>query len=109
MPRTQPVINIPDAELDELRTRLTRTRWPAPWPVGEWEGGADPDELFRLLEHWSTDYDWRTHEAAINALPSHFAEIDGTPVHYLRFDGERPDALPIVLTNGWPSSFLELT
>ncbi|MFK8850963.1 epoxide hydrolase [Streptomyces sp. Ac-502] len=62
----------------------------------------------RLVAHWASTYDWRTHEAAINALPSHLADIDGTPVHYLRFDSERPGALPLVLTNGWPSSFLEL-
>jgi pimeloyl-ACP methyl ester carboxylesterase len=66
------------------------------------------NELRRLVGYWADGYDWRAEEAAINALPSHVAEIDGTPVHYLRFDGERRDALPIVVTNGWPSSFLEL-
>ncbi len=71
--------------------------------------GTDTGELRRLVEYWATDYDWRTHEAALSALPSHVADVDGTPVHYLRFDGEHPDALSIVLTHGWPSSFLELT
>lgn len=104
-----PMIRVPDGELDDLRARLLRTRWPTPWPIGGWDAGTDPVELRRLVEHWATGYDWRTHEAAINALPSHVADIDGTPVHYLRFDGEHPGALPIVLTNGWPSSFLELT
>lgn len=100
---------ITDAELTDLRSRLLRTRWPTPWPVGPWEAGTDPGELRRLVAYWASDYDWRAHEADLNALPSHVADIDGTPVHYLRFDGERPGALPIVLTNGWPSSFLELT
>ncbi|MGY0234190.1 epoxide hydrolase family protein [Longispora urticae] len=100
---------VTDAELDDLRSRLRNTRWPTPWPVLGWEAGTDPGELRRLVSYWATDYDWRSHEADINALPSQFADIDGTPVHYLRFDGERSDALPIVLTNGWPSSFLELT
>ncbi|MGW5740594.1 epoxide hydrolase family protein [Amycolatopsis sp. NPDC003861] len=104
----RPVLAVSDAELGELRTRLAGTRWPAPWPVTGRSAGTDPGELRRLVAHWSSDYDWRKHEAAINALPHHFADIAGTPVHYLRFDGESPDALPIVLTNGWPSSFLEL-
>ncbi|MWK40642.1 alpha/beta fold hydrolase [Actinomadura sp. J1-007] len=103
------MIDVPDAELDELRSRLLRTRWPAPWPVGGWEAGADAGELRRLAAYWASGYDWRAHEAAVNALPSHLADLDGTPVHYLRYEGERPGALPIILTNGWPSSFLELT
>ncbi|WP_410672271.1 epoxide hydrolase family protein [Amycolatopsis sp. cmx-4-68] len=105
----RPVLAITEAELGDLRTRLAGTRWPAPWPVAGWSAGTDPAELRRLVAHWASGYDWRAHEAAINALPHHVADIAGTPVHYLRFDGEAPDALPIVLTNGWPSSFLELT
>jgi pimeloyl-ACP methyl ester carboxylesterase len=65
--------------------------------------------LQRLVEYWCTDFDWRTQEAAINALPSAVADIGGTAVHFLRYEGEHPDALPIVLTHGWPSSFLELS
>ncbi|MFB4299312.1 epoxide hydrolase family protein [Actinomadura sp. NTSP31] len=109
MARSTPVIAVTDGELDDLRSRLLATRWPAAWPTGGWDAGTDPGELRRLIGHWASGYDWRAHEAAINALPSHFADIDGTPVHYLRFDGERPGALPIVATHGWPSSFLELT
>jgi pimeloyl-ACP methyl ester carboxylesterase len=105
----KPVLAVTDAELDDLRARLAGTRWPPPWPVSGWSAGTDPGELRRLVAHWASGYDWRAHEAAINALPHHLADIAGTPVHYLRFDGEAPDALPIVLTNGWPSSFLELT
>jgi pimeloyl-ACP methyl ester carboxylesterase len=109
MPRTKPLISVADAELDELRTRLAGTRWPADWPLADWEAGTGAGVLRRLVEYWASGYDWRTHEAAINVLPSHVAELDGAPVHYLRYDGERPGALPIVLTNGWPSTFLELT
>ncbi|MEU0413497.1 epoxide hydrolase family protein [Streptomyces griseorubiginosus] len=108
MPSNPPLIAVSDTELAELRTRLKGTRWPEPWPLDGWEAGTDTAELRRLAAYWADAYDWRTHEAAINALPSHFADLDGTPVHYLRFDGEHPDALPIVLTHGWPSSFLEL-
>ncbi|MEV4314769.1 epoxide hydrolase family protein [Actinocrispum sp. NPDC049592] len=103
------ILAVTDAELQDLRSRLRNTRWPTPWPVRGWDAGTDLTELRRLVSYWESGYDWRIHEATINALPSHFADIDGTPVHYLRFDGEHPDSLPIVLTNGWPSSFLELT
>ena len=101
-------ISVSEEELSELRARLRATRWPTPWPVEGWEAGTEERTLRRLVEYWATTYDWCAHEAAINSLPSHLADIGGTPVHYLRFDGEHPDALPIVLTNGWPSSFLEL-
>lgn len=109
MPGTRPLISVADAELEELRARLAAARWPEPWPLGGWEAGTEAATLRRLADHWRSGYDWRSHEAAINALPSHFAELDGVPIHYLRFDAERPDALPIVLTNGWPSTMLELT
>jgi hypothetical protein len=102
------VLEVPDADLADLRARLRRTRWARPLPVTRWQAGTDGAELRRLVDYWVGGYAWRTHEAAINALPSRFAEIDGTRVHYLRFDGERVDALPIVLTNGWPSTFFEL-
>ena len=103
-----PTLEVPDADLDDLQARLRKTRWAKPLPVTRWQAGTDGAELKRLVEYWASGYDWRTQEAAINALPSRYADIDGTPVHYLRFDGEREGALPIVLTNGWPSSFFEL-
>ncbi|WP_329060943.1 epoxide hydrolase family protein [Streptomyces sp. NBC_01429] len=108
MTATEPLIHVTDTELDELRSRLRATRWPTPWPLDGWAAGTDPGELRRLVAHWADAYDWRGHEDAVNALPSHFADIDGTPVHYLRFDAEHPGALPIVLSHGWPSTFLEL-
>ncbi|MBE1878798.1 epoxide hydrolase family protein [Myceligenerans pegani] len=105
--KSLPVVT--DKELADLRARLGATRWPEPWPDQvPWEAGVDPRELRRLVEYWADGYDWRAHEAAIGRLPHHEADVDGTPVHYLRFDGEHPGALPIVLTHGWPSTFLEL-
>jgi pimeloyl-ACP methyl ester carboxylesterase len=94
-------VDVADTELEELRSRLRGTRWPEVWP------GQDPGELRRLAEYWADGYDWRAHEAEINALPSYYADLDGVPVHYLRFDGAEP-SLPIILSHGWPSSFLEL-
>jgi pimeloyl-ACP methyl ester carboxylesterase len=108
MTEFQYVLDVPDADLEDLRARLRGTRWAKPWPVGAWEAGTDGDELRRLTGYWQSGYDWRKQEAAINALPSRFAEIDGLTVHYLRFDAERAGALPILLANGWPSTFLEL-
>lgn len=108
MSATEARIHVSPEEKDDLRSRLRKTRWATPWPLPEWEAGVSPDELRRLVDHWVTDYDWTRHENDINRLPSYYADVDGTPVHYLYFAGEGPDPLPLVLTNGWPSSFLEL-
>ena len=109
--KTQPhhLIDVPEAELDDLRARLRGTRWATPWPLGGWDAGVDREVLRRLVDHWASTYDWRKHEAAINALPSRFADVGGLTVHYLRFDAERAGAPAVLLANGWPSSFLELT
>jgi pimeloyl-ACP methyl ester carboxylesterase len=107
------VLRVPDADVEELCARLRGTRWPLPWPAQDgddgWAAGTNTGELRRLARYWADEYDWRASEAAINALPGRIASLDGTDVFYLRFDAEVPGALPIVLTHGWPSSFLELT
>ncbi|WP_375480992.1 epoxide hydrolase family protein [uncultured Jatrophihabitans sp.] len=105
---TRPLLDVPEADVDDLRARLGNTRWARPWPLEAWQAGTDPDLLQRLVAHWADGYDWRAREAEINALPSHFTTLDGVDLHYLRFDAERTDARPIVLTNGWPSTFYEL-
>ncbi|NAZ77112.1 alpha/beta fold hydrolase [Kineococcus sp. T13] len=113
-PDARPWIRVPDADLQELRARLRATRWPRPWPLDGWRAGTDGDELRRLVARWADGYDWRRHEAELNALPVHHADVEGTRVQYLRFEAEAGAAtgggaaLPIVLTNGWPSSFYEL-
>jgi pimeloyl-ACP methyl ester carboxylesterase len=103
------MLNVSEEELQDLRTRLGATRWATAWPVEPWAAGTDSDELRRLAGYWASGYDWRKHEAAINALPHHVADIGGTDVHYLRYDAETEGARPLLLANGWPSSFLELT
>ena len=108
---TQPVpavLAVGDRDLADLQLRLRATRWPPRWPDVSWEAGTDPDALRRLVEHWAGRYDWRRHETAINALPWFSSRIDGLNVHHLHFRAARDDALPLVLTNGWPSSFYEL-
>jgi pimeloyl-ACP methyl ester carboxylesterase len=101
------LITVPESELEELRGRIRATRWPRPWPTRGWVTGTEPGELRRLAERWSDGFDWRAQESALNALPSHRATVAGVPAHYLRFEGETADAVPIVLTHGWPSTFLE--
>lgn len=101
-------IAVADAALADLRSRLARTRWPAPIPGEAWELGADTATLERLVDRWASAYDWRAHEAAMNELPHFRVELDGAPVHFVHFRGEGRAALPLVLTHGWPGSFLEL-
>ncbi|MFT2690188.1 epoxide hydrolase family protein [Clavibacter zhangzhiyongii] len=101
-------LHVTDADLDDLRDRIRRTRWAAPWPVEPWEAGTDQALLRRLAGVWADGFDWRAREREIRALPWAVADLDGTPLSYLRFDAERPGGLPVILTNGWPSSALEM-
>lgn len=105
-------LDVPQEDVDELRDRLRRTRWSPQWPVAGWTAGTDQDELRRLVTYWAGGFDWQAQQRAINELPWHSATISGTALSYLRFEAEtRADAepaLPIVLTNGWPSTALEL-
>lgn len=97
------------SDLEDLRRRLRATRWPEPWPETGWEAGTELAELRRLVAYWADGFDWEAEQRRIEALPWRSADLDGTPVAYLRFDAETPGSgLPIVLTNGWPSSALEL-
>ncbi|MER7174243.1 epoxide hydrolase family protein [Streptomyces mesophilus] len=100
-------IEIPQAQLDDLRTRLEATRWPDELPGTEWEYGASLTYLKSLAEYWRTGYDWRKHEARINELPQFTTEIDGANVHFLHVRSPEPDALPLILTHGWPGSIVE--
>ena len=103
------VVAVDDDELDDLRSRLLKTRWPPRWPQVWWEAGTNPDELQRLVGYWGRGL--RLADAGgVRSTPcrGHVADLDGLDVHYLQFRAERDGALPLVLTNGWPSSFLEL-
>ncbi|HXH33753.1 MAG TPA: epoxide hydrolase [Plantibacter sp.] len=102
------VIEVSDDERNDLRRRLHDTRWPEPWPLTSWEAGTDQQELRRLVTYWADEFDWSAQQRVISALPWHTADIGGTALRYLRFDAEARGGIPIVLTNGWPSSALEL-
>ncbi|MGQ0576307.1 MAG: epoxide hydrolase family protein [Pseudonocardia sp.] len=105
-------IDIPDAELDDLRHRLARTRWPEPATVPGWTQGVPLDYARELCNHWARAYDWRRCEAELNALPQLVTPLDGggpdtVDVHVLHAPSPHPDALPLLLTHGWPGSVVE--
>jgi epoxide hydrolase len=100
-------IAVPAAALDDLRTRLRRTRWPEPAPVPGWSQGVPPAYLRELCGHWADTYDWTATEARLNRIPQITTTIDGLAVHALHARSPHPDAVPLVLTHGWPGSFLE--
>ncbi len=102
------MIEVGQRDIDDLRDRLLRTRWSPAWPMTGWGAGTDQVELRRLVAYWADGFDWDAQQRVINKLPWAVAPLGGTEVRYLRFDGERADALPLVLTNGWPSTVLEL-
>lgn len=102
------VLGVPQEDVDDLRDRLRRTRWSPAWPVTGWTAGTDQEELRRLVSYRADGFDWQVQQRQINALPWRSATVAGTAVSYLRFEAESVGALPIVLTNGWPSTPLEL-
>ena len=100
-------IHLSDAVLEDLRARIRATRWPDDAAGSDWDHGADPEYLRSLLQTWAEDFDWREQERKLNELPHFRARIDGRHVHFVHRRGAGPDPLPIVLTHGFPSSFLE--
>ncbi|MFC9351796.1 epoxide hydrolase family protein [Arthrobacter sp. NPDC057013] len=108
MSRSPAPLHPSNEEVNDLRRRLRDTRWPAPWPVTGWDAGTDQRELRRLVSYWAEDFDWETQRCRIDGLPWNTVVIDGTAVAYLRYNSEKPGGLPVVLTNGWPSTALEL-
>ena len=100
-------IDIPEARLDDLRDRLARTRWPDEAPDAGWSRGVPLAYLTELAEYWRTGYDWRTHEAALNEFPQFTTTIDGQTIHFLHVRSPEPDALPVVISHGYPGSIVE--
>ncbi|MFV2098614.1 epoxide hydrolase family protein [Micromonospora sp. LOL_014] len=100
-------IDVPQADLDDLTLRLSRTRWPDQIPGSGWDYGVPVDYVRRLVDHWQTGYDWRRWEATLNAYPQFMTEIDGQDIYVLHVRSPRPDSLALILTHGWPGSVVE--
>ncbi len=100
-------IEVAQDALDDLRARLTNTRWPAAPRVGGWSRGVPVEYLKSLADYWANGFDWRAQEAALNEIPQFLTEIDGQRIHFFHVRSPEPDALPLILTHGWPSSPVE--
>jgi len=100
-------IDVPQADVDDLRRRLAGTRWPAEIPGTAWERGVPTSYLKGLTDYWATSYDWRKHEAALNEWPQFTTVIDGQTIHFLHVRSAHEDATPLLLIHGWPGSFVE--
>jgi pimeloyl-ACP methyl ester carboxylesterase len=98
---------VPQGELDDLRERLRRTRWPEREPVDDWSQGTPLAYVRELCDHWAERYDWRATERRLNALGQQRAELDGLTIHFLHVRSPHPGALPLILTHGWPGSVIE--
>jgi pimeloyl-ACP methyl ester carboxylesterase len=100
-------VNIPQAELEDLRKRLLSTRWPDKETVSDQSQGAQLSKLQELVRYWSTGYDWRKGEASLNAFPQFKTTIDGVEIHFIHVRSRHPNALPLIITHGWPGSVFE--
>jgi pimeloyl-ACP methyl ester carboxylesterase len=100
-------VNIPEADLDDLRRRIAATRWPEKETVADQSQGVPLSMIQELARYWATDYDWRTCEATLNALPQFITGIDGLDIHFIHVRSQHEDALPLVVNHGWPGSIIE--
>src|SRR5207342_2900627 len=101
-------VEIPDEQIDDLRRRISATRWPTKELVDGRSQGVQLKALQELARYWETDYDWRKAEAKLNALPQFTTEIDGIEIHFIHVKSEHDNALPLIMTHGWPGSVMEL-
>jgi pimeloyl-ACP methyl ester carboxylesterase len=101
------VNNVPEEELTELRRRINATRWPEQETVTDASQGVQLATIQKLARYWATDYDWRKIEAKLNALPQFITEIDGLDIHFIHVRSKHENALPLIVTHGWPGSVIE--
>jgi len=100
-------VNVPEAELTELRRRINATKWPEQETVTDQTQGVQLATIQKLARYWATDYDWRKCEARLNAVPNFITEIDGLDIHFIHVRSKHDDALPLIVTHGWPGSVVE--
>jgi pimeloyl-ACP methyl ester carboxylesterase len=101
-------VEVPEEALTELRRRIAATRWPSRELVTDRSQGVQLATMQELARYWATEYDWRACEARLNALPQFTTEIDGADIHFIHVRSPHPDALPLIMTHGWPGSVIEL-
>jgi pimeloyl-ACP methyl ester carboxylesterase len=101
-------VEIPDEQIDDLRRRIAATRWPSKELVEDRSQGVQLATMQALADYWTKEYDWRKAEAKLNALPQFTTEIDGIEIHFIHVKSEHEDALPLIMTHGWPGSVIEL-
>src|SRR2546421_2576531 len=101
-------VNVPEKELVDLRQRIAATRWPDRETVADRSQGAQLAKMQTLVRYWGTDYDWRKAEAKLNALPQFVTKIDGVDIHFIHVRSRHKNALPLIITHGWPGSVIEL-
>jgi pimeloyl-ACP methyl ester carboxylesterase len=101
-------IDVPEEQIDDLRRRIEATRWPSKELVDDRSQGVQLATVRELARYWTTDYDWRACEARLNALPQFMTQIDGVDIHFIHVRSPHEDALPLIMTHGWPGSVVEL-
>ena len=101
-------VDVPGEALDDLRRRVAATRWPSKELVTDRSQGVQLATIQALARYWATDYDWRKAEAKLNALPQFTTRIDGVDIHFLHVKSSHENALPLIMTHGWPGSVIEL-
>jgi pimeloyl-ACP methyl ester carboxylesterase len=100
-------VSVPEAELTDLRRRITATKFPERETVNDMSQGVPLATVEKLARYWATEYDWRKVEARLNALPQFITEIDGLDIHFIHVRSKHENALPIIVSHGWPGSFIE--
>jgi pimeloyl-ACP methyl ester carboxylesterase len=100
-------VDIPESQLADLRQRIAATRWPDRETVTDASQGVQLATMQKLAQYWATDYDWRKCEARLNALPMFVTNIDGTDIQFIHVRSKNPNALPVIITHGWPGSIIE--
>ena len=105
--RPFPPLKVPEAELTDLRRRINATRWPDRETVKDASQGVQLATVQAIARYWATEYDWRKCEARLNAIPQFITEIDGLDIHFIHVRSKHENALPMIVTHGWPGSVIE--
>src|SRR5271170_3184325 len=100
-------VNVPEAELTDLRRRVSATKWPERETVADDSQGVQLSTIQKLARYWATEHDWRKCEAKLNALPQFMTEIDGLDIHFIHVRSKHENAMPLIVTHGWPGSVIE--